>query len=341
MTTDADVIVVGGGPIGLAAAIEARLAGFTVIVIEPRDGSIDKACGEGLMPGALPLLERLGVRPVGMPFRGISYRDGHRVAEHLFRTGFGLGVRRLALHEALSDRAAALGVMRVRVRVHDFGEDAEGVSVAGLRAKWLFGADGLHSTVRRVAGLEGRPHGTHRYGLRKHFYIEPWDDLVEVHWSPLVEAYVTPVSPDVVGIAMLGRRGAGFDDALAGIPELSERLRGAEPASSLRGAGPLRQRASRPSAGRVLLIGDASGYVDAITGEGLRLGLEQARVAVEAIAEDSPRSYDQQWRRVTRDFRMLTSGLVAAAGSPLRRGIVPLAAARPRTYGAIVERLAR
>ena len=336
-----DVLVVGGGPVGLAAAIEARLAGLSATIIEPREGAVDKACGEGLMPGALPLLARLGVEPSGIPLRGVSYRDGRRVADHRFVDGNGLGVRRLELHARLTERASSLGVDRVVSKVSSVDQDATGVTVGEVRGRWVIGADGLHSTVRRSVGLEGRPGRLRRYGLRQHFYVAPWNDLIEVHWSPGVEAYVTPVSPDVVGIAMLGQKGTDFPTALAAIPALASRLTDAAPASSLRGAGPLRQRATRPGVGRVLLVGDASGYVDAITGEGLRLGFEQARVAVQSLVDDQPRAYDAEWRRVTRDFRMLTSGLVVAAGSPLRAAIVPLAARLPRVYGSVVERLAR
>ena len=89
-----DVAIVGGGPIGLVAAIDARLAGLSVVVIEQRDGTIDKACGEGLMPGALPLLERLGVDPEGMPIRGITYNQGARSVSHRFSGPPGRGVRR-------------------------------------------------------------------------------------------------------------------------------------------------------------------------------------------------------------------------------------------------------
>ena len=78
---DCDVVVVGGGPVGLVAAIEARLAGLSVILIEQRDGTIDKPCGEGLMPGALPILDRLGVDPAGMPIMGITYNQGGRSVE--------------------------------------------------------------------------------------------------------------------------------------------------------------------------------------------------------------------------------------------------------------------
>lgn len=342
MTTDADLVIIGGGPVGLAAGIEARLAGLSVVLVEPRDESIDKACGEGLMPGAVPLLARLGVHPEGMPLRGVSYRNGRTQADYRFKAGPGLGVRRTTLHDALAARASELGMERVTGRVEALEQDAVGVTVNGIRARYAFGSDGLHSTVRKLVGLD-RPvsQRRRRFGLRQHFAVEPWNDLIEVHWSEHVEAYVTPVSENIAGIAMLGAPKTGFDESLAAIPELAAHLRGAEVASSLRGAGPFRQEAAAPVAGRVLLVGDASGYVDAITGEGLRLGFDQARVAVDSVLADRPADYAGAWKRTTRDFRVLTSGLVAAASGPLRGGIVPAARALPWLYGSIVERLAR
>ena len=337
---DVDVIVVGGGPVGLASAIEARLAGMTVAVIEPRESVIDKACGEGLMPGAVPLLARLGVDPEGMPLRGVSYNTAARRADHLFRTGTGRGVRRTTLHSALLDRARELGVERVTGRVESLRADAAGVSANGLTASWLFGADGLHSSVRRLAGLERpAPRARRRFGMTRHFALAPWTDLIEIHWAPQAEVYVTPLAPDLVGVSMLGAPRTDFDAVVAGIPSLSKRLAGLESSTGLKGAGPFRQRASRPSNGRVLLVGDASGYVDAITGEGLRLGFDQARLAVEHAQGSG--SYDRDWARTTRDFRVLTSRLVLAATTPLRAGIVPLASALPGVYGSVVEKLAR
>ncbi len=339
-TADVDVVIVGGGPVGLASAIEARLAGLTVAVIEPRTDAIDKACGEGLMPGAIPLLARLGVDPEGMPLHGVSYISPTRRVDHRFRSGPGRGVRRTTLHTALSSRARELGIERVTARVDAISQDSTGVSAGGIRGSWLFGADGLHSAVRRLAGLERSPSSRgRRFGLRQHFKVEPWSDLIEVHWAAHAEVYVTPVASDTVGIAVLGPTHTDFWETIAGVPALAARLGGAEAASTLRGAGPFRQRATRPSSGRVLLVGDASGYVDAITGEGLRLGFDQARVAVEHVQRQG--DYDRAWARTTRDFRALTNGLVSAAASPLRGGIVPLAAALPGLYGSIVERLAR
>jgi flavin-dependent dehydrogenase len=274
-----------------------------------------------------------------MPLRGVSYRTATRRADHLFRTGVGRGVRRTTLHLALANRADSLGVHRHVARVDDLSQDASGVTAGGLRASWMFGADGLHSTVRRLVGLERPVRGARRFGLTRHYEIEPWSDLIEVHWGAGAEIYVTPLAPNLVGISMLAGPRTDFDEAIAGIPALRGFLGSESSVSGLRGAGPFWQRASRPSAGRVLLIGDASGYVDAITGEGLRLGFDQARLAVGHVVGSG--DYDRAWARTTRDFRVLTSRLVRAATSPLRPGIVPLASVMPGLYGSVVEKLAR
>ena len=335
-----DVLVVGGGPVGLAAAIEARLAGLSATIIEPREGAVDKACGEGLMPGALPLLHRLGVDPDGMSLAGVSYRQGPRVADYRFAGHPGRGVRRTVLHSALADRALELGVVREVGRVDEVTQSDASVTAGGVTARWLLACDGLHSTVRRTLGLERSvsPRGR-RFGLRQHFAVAPWNDLIEVHWGRDVEAYVTPVSPGVTGIAVLGAKGTEFARAVASLPELADRLRGADAATPLRGAGPFHQRSRRVVAGRVLLVGDASGYVDAITGEGLRLGFAQARAAIASITGGA--DYEREWRRVTHDFRVLTGALLGVASSPVRGAIVPLARALPSVYGSVVERLAR
>ncbi|WP_426595062.1 NAD(P)/FAD-dependent oxidoreductase [Cellulomonas sp. McL0617] len=343
---DVDVLVAGGGPVGLAVAIEARLAGLRTVVVEPRTTPIDKACGEGLMPGAVAALARLGVHPAGHPLTGIRYLSGDRAADHLFTGATGLGVRRTALHLALAIRAEELGVEVLAGKVDTVAQDAGSVTAAGIRAAWLMACDGLHSTVRRQLGLDRPARAAHRrrYGIRRHYRVAPWTDLVEVHWGRHVEAYVTPVAPDVVGVALLGPPHHDYDRSLDSFPDLRRHLGAAPTLGPPRGAGPLLQRTSARTAGRVRLVGDASGYVDALTGEGVRVGLAQATAAVRTLGPDVDRSsaeYEKAWTAATRDYRLITSGLVAAAGSPLRRSIVPLAAAAPGLYGGIVERLAR
>jgi flavin-dependent dehydrogenase len=394
-----DILVAGGGPAGLAVAISCLLAGLSVTVAEPREFPVDKACGEGLMPAAVERLAALGVHPAGHPLRGIRYVDPRHRADAVFRGRGGLGVRRTALHDALADRTAKLEIPVLAGRVTGFAQDEAGVtvSVAGgpsagktgegdrsgagtgdslshVRAGYLVGADGLHSGVRRMCGLEpaaasarqGRPAPPPRFGLRRHYRIAPWTDLVEVHWAAGAEAYVTPVAADQVGVAILGARGGersggersggtqggtvqdgtvqdrGFDARLAAFPRLRERLAGAVPVSDVRGAGPLRQDVRCRVAGRVLLAGDASGYQDALTGEGIGAALAQAEVLAACLAAGRPADYERAWRRVTRRSRALTGGLLWSRHQPLLAPrIVPAAQRLPWLFEAIVNQVGR
>jgi flavin-dependent dehydrogenase len=340
---DADLLVVGGGPAGLATALYARRAGMSVIVAEPRPSPVDKACGEGLMPGGLAALAALGVDPQGVPLRGIAYVDGSSVdgsrrVEAEFRSGPGRGVRRTVLHSALTARARQAGTQWTVARVREVSQDRGGVSAAGLRARWMVAADGLHSGVRRYLGVRSVAGSPRRFGVRRHFGTPAWSSFVEVWWSPLGEAYVTPVSEGVVGVAILGGGRVG----LSAFPGLQSRLEGAPVIGPVRGAGPLRRVVSRRVCGRVLFVGDAAGYEDALTGEGISLAVKQAGAAVEALVAARPALYEASWRRITREYRWLTRGLVLATAPPLlRRAIVPLSGFLPGVFGAVVNRLAR
>jgi flavin-dependent dehydrogenase len=192
-----------------------------------------------------------------------------------------------------------------------------------------------------MLGMDAPVVSRRRFGLRAHVAVPPWSTFVEVHWSAHGEAYVTPVAPGLVGIAVLTGRRSPLPELLADFATLAPRLAG-EHLSRARGAGPLRQRSLRRVQGRVLLVGDAAGYVDALTGEGIAVGIAQARAAVDALVAGDAARYEHDWRRVTRRHDLLTQSLLAAARHPvLRRRIVPAAAALPRVFEVAVNQLAR
>lgn len=342
-----DVLVVGGGPAGLATAIFAALEGLDSAVVERRSLPADKSCGEGLMPGGVALLERMGVRlRVGHPLLGIRYLDGEHEVEGSFRAGPGLGVRRTELSRALAERARELGVtIEEGTRALAWESSRDGVVLQTDRGpregRYLVAADGLRSPMRRAAGLEGRRFfgRAPRYGARRHFRLAPWASFVEVHWSEGVEAYVTPVGRDEVGVALLWcGRAAGFEELLRRFPALSSRLAGAEVTSPASGAGPLRQVVRRVTRDRLALVGDAAGYVDALTGEGVTLGFRSAEALSRALRRGSLSSYEREYWRQSRRYRWTTELLLGLTEAPrLRRAFLRLLAERPALFSRLLH----
>lgn len=329
-------VIVGGGPAGLAVAIEARLRGAEAIVIERCGGPVDKACGEGLMPAGVARLAQLGVTPPAWgchPFRGIRYVDASggklAVTEADFPSGTGLGIRRTALSAAMRDRAAGCGVeLRERTEALSFTQTAGGIEVqtssGPVAGDWLIGADGLHSQVRKWANIVAVTGPARRLGIRRHFTVKPWSDFVEVWWADDAEAYVTPVGPERVGVAFLwpaarGRKG-DYETFLALFPELAAKL--GPPETSIRGAGPFDVRVETQAKGRVLLTGDAAGYVDALTGEGVALAVEEAEVLVELCLAGRAAEWPARWTSMTRRHRWFTRGLLMMAARPWLRRLV-------------------
>ena len=332
-----DLLIVGGGPAGLFTAIAARQQGLEVELIDARTPPLDKACGEGLMPDGWRLLEAAGVTlPAPRLFGGITYRSGPLQLSGRFPAGVaGAGVRRLRLHQALLARALAVGVrIDWGVRALGLAGNAVKTSAGERRGRYLVGADGLHSKLRAWAGLAGKPAATQRFGVRRHYAVAPWSDQVEVHWGPGVEAYVTPLGEQELGVAFLwsGRK-ASFDALLALFPALAERLEGAPRLSQDRGAGPLEQRVRGISRGRLLLVGDAAGYLDAITGEGLSLAFHQGQALAEAVAAGRPELYPARSRQLCRwPLRLTRATLLLERHPALRQRVFRAFAAAPELF---------
>ncbi|HYD42436.1 MAG TPA: FAD-dependent monooxygenase [Anaeromyxobacter sp.] len=373
-----DAVVVGGGPAGLAFAADAAARGLEVVVLEKREGPLDKACGEGVLPAGRRALERLGalalVAPgAAAPIEELRWCDrGHELCVRL-PGGGGVGIRRTALSAALRARAAAAGAeLRAGAEVVEHRRErdrivavlADGAEVA---ARVLVAADGLASPVRRREGLDLPARGPARFGVRRHFAIEPWSRAVEVHFGPGVEAYLTPVGPARVGLAFLfaqerrsgegplalsgGRhrrpesKGERFEELLSFFPALQRRLDGARPDTAVLGAGPLARRARARVADRLVLLGDAAGYLDAVTGEGISLALGSAQdlaaILPGALARGADAAalagYERAWRRRYRTYAAWTRLMLLLTRHPaLRRGVLGLAGAQRPAFERIV-----
>lgn len=311
-----DVIIVGAGPAGLATAIAARQKGLRAIVAEASEPPLDKACGEGLLPVAVEASRLLGVRldlAAGFPLRGIRFVQGDIRVEAAFPSVPGLGMRRTTLYRLLLDRAVEAGVSFIW-KAPVTGLHPQGVSVGGhlVRARWVIGADGCHSRMRKWAGLDGAWFHGQRFGFRRHFRVAPWSDHVEIYWGPFGQVYATPLGGEEVCVALISRSAnLRLSQALPMFPELQNRLRGAEAASAERGAVSATRIPKRVFRGRLALVGDASGAVDAISGEGICLSFCQALELASALTAGDLSLYQRAHRRLARRPLAMTALLLS------------------------------
>ncbi len=330
--TCADVYVVGGGPAGLASAIALRQQGFSITVVDCAVPPIDKACGEGLMPGSVRALRDLGVRipeTGGFPLRGVRFVDGRSSVVADFPAGPAIGLRRIVLHELLKARSREVGVA-LQWGIKGVHLIPEGLVVDDklVRPKLIVGADGQNSAIRRSANLSKRKHEARRYGFRRHFAIPPWSEYMELRWGSRCQLYITPISEREIGVALLtGDPKLRLEEGLEEFPSIRSRLAAAEPSSAEMGAVTLCRTLDRVWREGVALVGDASGSVDAITGEGMCLCFGQALALAQAFKAGDLARYQQAHRALGRTPRLMASLMLAMGrhGPVQRRALASLA----------------
>jgi menaquinone-9 beta-reductase len=331
------VFVVGGGPAGLVAAIALRRKGLRVTVADGADFPGDKACGEGILPEGLAALERLGI-PLdwreGRAFHGIRFINSKACAEAAFPSRAGLGIRRVLLHRQLVRAAESFGVQLLwRAPVTNISNRIS-MGMKEIRSDWIIGADGVKSRVKSWIGSGSSRTDNLRFAFRQHFACKPWSEFVEMHWSKFAQLYVTPISSSEVGVVVLSRNPhLRIRAGLPYFPEVAKRLVDASAISAERGAVTGNSFVRKVYKGNVALIGDASGTVDAICGEGLSLAFQQAEHLAEAIANQNLASYEKAHRRLRRRPALMARLLLLLENQPrLQERVVNVLAAEPDIF---------
>ena len=354
--TESDVFIVGAGPAGLACAIAAARQGLQVEVIDAAKPPINKACGEGLLPGSLDSLAALGVdlkrdlpqtesaSLAGIRFIGDSTSKNHPAVQCNFPAGPGRGIRRTVLHQVLVDRAINLGVCfhwqnTLRSIAIDDNLATIHTSCQTFRTRYLVGADGHQSRVAAFAGLTASTVYSRRIGLRQHYSVAPWNSFIEIYWSKDSQAYVTPISPTEICVAFVAQKKIiSPDQALRHFPALQHRLAGALPNGPPRGSITLGRKLRRVTTSNIALIGDASGSVDAITGEGMALCFRQAAALSFALRANNLALYQQAHRRIQRFPSLMSRSLLLMDRSPLIRDMALHAFQRhPRLFNRLLQ----
>jgi flavin-dependent dehydrogenase len=221
------------------------------------------------------------------------------------------------------------------------GISADGVHLGDRRvsARWIIGADGGNSRVRRWARLDAFRKRDCRYAFRQHYRIAPWTDRMELYWSRYGQIYVTPIAQDQICIALISRDPKyRLAEALQNFPELHARLAGAEISSAERGALTATCKLKRVSRGNLALIGDASGTVDAITGEGLCLAFSQAMVLADCLRTGELARYEREHRRLALRPLLMARLMLTLDGRPrLQRRTLHALQRRPDVFRRLLE----
>ena len=294
------------------------------------------------MTDTLKSLANLGVMVSaqdGYAMEGICFLNESDRVTAKFSIGEGAGVRRPRFRRILVAAASDAGCrMLWNTRIRLTSPTTAEVDGRTLQFDWLIGADGVASTVRKGAGMDAVIEEHMRYAVRRHYRARPWSRFVELHWGRLGQVCVAPVDEDCVSLIFMSRfREALRGDPFAAFESLMSRLEGAEIMTSQSGAPLITRRLRHVAQGNTALVGDASGSVDAITGEGLGMAFRQARVLAECIHSGSLAGYQRRHRAIGRLPHMMGQVLLTFDRHPrLVSAVMPALAACPGAFNGLL-----
>ncbi len=309
---DCEVLVIGAGPAGSAVAAALAASGRDVLLLERTAHPRPKACAEYASPRIAEELRLLGIpedgwRNEALPLTGMRVIRGNDAVEVRYRDASGprnaWGLDRLSFDAALAGHAADCGARLLEHATFDQPVWTHGrVSGALIRTpdgqhavtcRWLIGADGARSRVAARFGVERRVVTPRRLGLVAHYEGDPeLADHGEMHVGPGWYIGLAPLAGGRLNVGMAlpldrrmqGSAGEHFQAGIDGIPAVAERLRGRRRLTPIRGASPIGHRVARAAGPGWMLVGDAAGFIDPFTGEGIYRALRSARAAAESLA---------------------------------------------------------
>ena len=332
MPGDADVIVVGAGPAGSATAALLAKEGLRVLLLDKSAAPQPKVCGEYLSPGCLPILERLGaLKPIrdagGRSLDGmLIHSAGGRTLRAVYpiepnpegKSSHAISVPRTLLDPLLLDLAIKNGAtFDASFQVSNvIWQDDRVAGVEGrLRGRrvrcsgtFIVGADGRYSVIARRIGAVRQHHQLDRLAIVTYVAGARRDErLGEIFLGRNRYAILNPIAPDLTNIGLVINRRAvppGEDPRRlawripASLPGLADRLTTAKAVAPVRCLGPLAHRATQLAVPGALLVGDAAGFLDPFTGEGIYAALRSAEIAAQhVLGQRPPRDYGEAWRK--------------------------------------------
>ena len=295
------------------------------------------------MPDGLTALQEIGIHldpRYAIPFEGIRFLGDGREVGARFGSGSGFGIRRTTLHQRLLEQAAHEGVsMRWGVSVDHITPQTAQIGTQEVRYRWLACADGQNSRLRKQAGLDSVRTLGRRYGFRRHYQIAPWSNSVEVHWGDCGQLYITPTASNEICVAFITAvPNLRLHQGLRDFPEVERRLRGCVPKTREQGAITSTMKVRAVHNGRIALLGEASGSVDAVTGEGLSTAFRQAKAFVNGVKYGDLNRYEADHRRIMRRPRAMARLLLMMDRNPaIRRRVLRALSSDPGLFARLLD----